>query len=78
MASLNVLLDAKHRIAVKHRLRDDQQWTWCVPVRRYGDSCVIAWPAEYKELWADPGVGYLELNTDAARALYDAWARRTS
>ena len=80
MASLNVMLDAKHRIVVKHRLRDDQQWTWCVPVRRYGDSCVIAWPAEYKELWAYPGVGYLELSTDAADVLFlsvFSWSERT-
>ena len=70
MASLNVLLDAKHRIVVKHRLRDDQQWTWCVPVSRYDDSCVIAWLAEYKDLLAYPGVGYLQLSTDAADVLF--------
>jgi hypothetical protein len=70
MASLNVKLDAKHRIVVEHRLRDDQQWTWCVPVSRCDDSCVIAWPAEYTELLAYPGVGYLELSTDAADVLF--------
>ena len=34
----------------------------------------------YSRVWAAVcgRCGYLELNTDAARALYDAWARRTS
>jgi hypothetical protein len=66
MASLHVVLDARHRIATKQHLCDDQPWTWCVPVSRYDDSCVIAWPAEYTEILAYPGVGYLELSTDAA------------
>ena len=67
---LHLVLDARHRVAIKHRSRDDQPWTWCVPVSRYEELGVLAWPAEYKELVAYPGVGYLELSTDVAQVLF--------